>query len=116
MESGIQVPLTKNPESGTWNPEFIAWNPESQAVLDSIPINCTEAHVLTPWYGQNLESGNPGCLGFLYMLQYLSFCLTLHYDSTISLVNKPDYVLNDKNRFSKRIKTPVFFFSFIGMM
>ena len=36
LESGIQVPLTKNPESSSWNPESIAWNPESESVLDSL--------------------------------------------------------------------------------
>ena len=34
-ESGIQVPLTKNPESSIWNPESMAWKPESKTVLDS---------------------------------------------------------------------------------
>ena len=35
LESKIQVPQTKNPESRTWNPESKAWNPESSTVLDS---------------------------------------------------------------------------------
>ena len=46
MEHGIQnptndwnpeskVPMTENPESGTWNPESTVWNPESKTVLDS---------------------------------------------------------------------------------
>ena len=34
IEPGIQVPLTKNPESSTWNPEYTALNPKSNAVLD----------------------------------------------------------------------------------
>ena len=32
--SGIQIPLTKNPESSTWNSEFTAWNPCSKTVLN----------------------------------------------------------------------------------
>ena len=37
LECGIQVPLTKNPESRTcWNPESTVWNPESETVLDSL--------------------------------------------------------------------------------
>ena len=36
LESRIQVPLTKNPESSTWNLESTAWNPESKTVLDSV--------------------------------------------------------------------------------
>ena len=36
LESGIQVPLTKNPESSTWNLQSMAWNPESKTVLDSL--------------------------------------------------------------------------------
>ena len=37
-ESGIQVPLTKNPENRTWNPESTAWNPESKTVLDFLTL------------------------------------------------------------------------------
>ena len=47
LESGIQVPLTKNQESNTWNPESIAWNPESQAVFDSFTFYNTSAFVKT---------------------------------------------------------------------
>ena len=36
LESGIQIPLTKNSESIILNPESMAWNPESQTVLDSL--------------------------------------------------------------------------------
>ena len=32
LESRIQVPLTKNPESSTWNPESTECNPESWAL------------------------------------------------------------------------------------
>ena len=32
LESRIQVPLTKNPESSTWNRESTEWNPESWAL------------------------------------------------------------------------------------
>ena len=35
-ESGIPIPLTKNPESSIWNPELGAWNPESKTALDSL--------------------------------------------------------------------------------
>ena len=35
-ESGIQVPLTKNPDYSTWNPESTVWNPECKTVLDSL--------------------------------------------------------------------------------
>ena len=34
LECGIHIPLTKNPESGTWNPESTTWSPESKTVLD----------------------------------------------------------------------------------
>ena len=34
-KSGIQVPLTKNPEYSTWNPKSTACNSESKTVLDS---------------------------------------------------------------------------------
>ena len=33
LESGIQGPLTKNPESSTRSPESTAWNPEFQDCL-----------------------------------------------------------------------------------
>ena len=33
LESGIQVPLTKNQESSTWFPESTTWNSESKTVL-----------------------------------------------------------------------------------
>ena len=36
LESVIQVPLTRNPESSTWNPEFTAWNQESKTVSDQV--------------------------------------------------------------------------------
>ena len=36
LESGIHIPLTKNPESGTWNPESTTWSTESKTVLDSL--------------------------------------------------------------------------------
>ena len=36
LESGIQVPPTKNPDSSTCNPESTVWNPESKIVLDSL--------------------------------------------------------------------------------
>ena len=35
MQSGIQIPLAKIPDSSTWNPESMVWNPESKTVLDS---------------------------------------------------------------------------------
>ena len=34
VESSIQVPLTKNPESSTWDLESSAWNSGSKTVLD----------------------------------------------------------------------------------
>ena len=36
LESRIQVPLKKNPESSTMNPESTARNPESDTFLDSL--------------------------------------------------------------------------------
>ena len=42
LESEIQVPLTKNPESSCWNLESTAWNPESRTVLDSLIWGDTE--------------------------------------------------------------------------
>ena len=38
MKSGIQFPLTKNPEfsTGMRNPESVAWNPKSKPVLDYV--------------------------------------------------------------------------------
>ena len=36
LESRIQVPLKKNPESSTTNPESTARNPESDTFLDSL--------------------------------------------------------------------------------
>ena len=35
-ESGIHVPVTKNPESSTLNPESTVWSPESKTFLDSL--------------------------------------------------------------------------------
>ena len=42
LESGIQVPLTKNPESSCWNLESTAWNPRrgiQSPGLSWIPLN-----------------------------------------------------------------------------
>ena len=36
LESEIQVPQIKNPESSIWSPESTAWNPECKTVLDSL--------------------------------------------------------------------------------
>ena len=41
VKSGIQFPLTKNPEfsTGMRNPESVVWNPESKPVLDYVTWN-----------------------------------------------------------------------------
>ena len=36
LKSRIQVPLTKNPKSGTWISKSTVWNPESKTFLDSL--------------------------------------------------------------------------------
>ena len=45
LESGIQVPLAKNPESSTWSPESMAWNPEYKMTF--YPLMCMERSVST---------------------------------------------------------------------
>ena len=57
LESGIQVPLTKNPESRIWNlesgvrcPESRAWNLESTTVLDS-PTSLIGDKIISPNLG-----------------------------------------------------------------
>ena len=83
LESWIQVPLTKKPESSTWNPESTECNPESWA-LESIHLKESGSYkrfgIPNPSSTdkepriQYLESGIHGmesriqdCLGFRYM-------------------------------------------------
>ena len=58
LESGIQVPLKKNPESSIWNADFTVYNPESTTLLKTIRnissnsmviFNCFNTWFLAAW-------------------------------------------------------------------
>ena len=83
-----------------WNTEYTSqgirnptndWNPQS---------NFLWLRIRNPWRGIR----NPRLSWIPLHVAIPQFLLKLRFDSTISLayVNKPDWVFNDQNRFSKR--------------